>query len=178
MVPGLESRAGVLFGIGVELAARKIQSLGIDILIDLSGLTLHSGLEILGLRPSPLQISFLGFPMSTGTKFVDYFITDSVAVDPASDRNHFIEHLLFTPPSFFVNDYAQVQSHVMWRKRPSRAEYGSPENGIVFACFSNFGKMCKPCTEYSKSSKMEKPIPRAAAVGRKWWCRFRKVFRD
>ena len=130
-----------LFGIGVELAARKIQSLGIDILIDLSGLTLHSGLEILGLRPSPLQISFLGFPMSTGTNFVDYFITDSVAVDPASDRNHFIEHLLFTPPSFFVNDYAQVQSHVMWRKQPSRAEFGLPEDGIVFACFSNFGKI-------------------------------------
>jgi predicted O-linked N-acetylglucosamine transferase (SPINDLY family) len=135
-----------LFGLSVEAAARKVQSLGVDVLIDLSGLTLHSGLEILGLRPAPLQLSFLGFPMSTGTSFVDYFVTDSNALDPAVSKEDFSEHLLFTPSSFFANDYAQVQSHVIWRSSPSRDNVFGSGSGVtaetvVFACFSNFGKI-------------------------------------
>ena len=105
-------------------AARKIAIEKIDILIDLNGLTLHSALKVCGLRPAPVQISFLGFPMSTGSKFIDYFVSDKVATDPAISVQDFTEHLIFTPSSFFTNDYAQVQSHVIWRKRPFPEDIG------------------------------------------------------
>jgi hypothetical protein len=133
-----------IFGLEKEKAAKKIYALKIDILIDLSGLTLHSGLNIFGLRPCPIQISFLGFPMSTGTTFIDYFIGDKVSIDPAISTADFTEHLIFTPSTFFVNDYAQVQSHVMWRDRPLPEEIGLPskkQKKFIFASFSNFGKI-------------------------------------
>ena len=133
-----------IFGLDKLQAAKKILSKRIDILIDLNGLTLHSALQVCGLRPAPVQISFLGFPMSTGSKFIDYFISDKVATDPATSAQDFTEHLVFTTSSFFTNDYAQVQSHVMWRKRPFPEAIGLPTKGskkFVFASFSNFGKI-------------------------------------
>ena len=139
MIP--QSRTIDIFGLEKEAAAKLIQKHQIDILIDLNGLTLHSGLKIFGLRPSPIQISFLGFPMSTGTMFIDYFIGDKVAIDPAISTKDFTEHLVFTPSSFFVNDYAQLQSHVIWRKRPFASEIGLPSDKFIFASFSNFGKI-------------------------------------
>ena len=133
-----------IFGLDKVEAARKIAIEKIDILIDLNGLTLHSALKVCGLRPAPVQISFLGFPMSTGSKFIDHFVSDKVATDPAISVQDFTEHLIFTPSSFFTNDYAQVQSHVIWRKRPVPEAIGLPTKAskkFVFASFSNFGKI-------------------------------------
>ena len=48
-----------IFGLDKVEAARKIAVEKIDILIDLNGLTLHSALKVCGLRPAPVQISFL-----------------------------------------------------------------------------------------------------------------------
>ncbi|PJE68875.1 UDP-N-acetylglucosamine-peptide N-acetylglucosaminyltransferase, partial [Candidatus Shapirobacteria bacterium CG10_big_fil_rev_8_21_14_0_10_38_14] len=42
----------------------------IDILIDLKGHTKDNRLEILALRPAPIQVSYLGFPGTIGANFV------------------------------------------------------------------------------------------------------------
>ena len=74
-----------LHGLSATQAAHTIAALGIHVLVDLNGLTMHSGLPILARRPAPVQISHLGFPMSTGAPFIDYFLTGDAPLTPPDD---------------------------------------------------------------------------------------------
>lgn len=61
-------------------------------------------------RPSPVQMSFLGFPTTTGASFIDYYIGDPIAL-PAEHRDHFTEALMLMPTSCIANDYAQIRGN-------------------------------------------------------------------
>jgi len=80
-------------------AANLIHSDGIDILIELNGQTSGNRLDIVALRPAPIQMTYLGYPNTTGLKEVDYRITDSLA-DPEGTQQGFSEELLRLPDCF------------------------------------------------------------------------------
>ena len=112
-------------------AAARIRADGVDILVDLKGYTTDARPEIMALRPAPIQVSYLGYPGTMGTRAADYVLVDRFAV-PADQQKHFTETLVHLPHCYQVND----------RRRPvarphSRAEYGLPENGFVFCCFNS-----------------------------------------
>lgn len=64
----------------VELA-KTITEDGIDILFDLSGHTAHNRLPAFALRPSPVQITWIGYPGTTGMKEMDYIILPATLVN-------------------------------------------------------------------------------------------------
>ncbi len=77
-----------------EAMAAKIYEDQVDILVDLAGHTNHSGLPALAWKPAPIQISGLGYMMTTGLKTVDYFLTDGY-VDPDNlNDEYFSEKLI------------------------------------------------------------------------------------
>jgi predicted SAM-dependent methyltransferase len=130
-------------------AAAEIASHGVEVLIDLNGHTLHSGLPIMSHRPAPMQISFLGLPTTSSAPFIDYYIGDYQAL-PAEIVDHFKEKLILMPGVVIVNDYAQMQGDVLKYssdKRAPRDKFKDIEKGlldkatVLFGTLSNYSKI-------------------------------------
>lgn len=149
-----------LAGINGYEAAKIVAGYGIHILIDLNGHTLNTGMQILSFRPAPVQVgllldqkfhllphqlSFLGYPLTTGAPFIDYFVVDKVTVPPVMEK-HFSEKLLYIPTTYMVNDHLQIMGHTIDWDRPSSSTPDTPvrrdQDTIVFACFSNW-QVCR-----------------------------------
>ena len=117
-------------------AAKKIRDDRIDILIDLKGYTGGGRPEILAMRPAPIQVSFLGYPGTTGAKFIDYIIADRYVVKP-DQVNSYSETLIFMPNCYQVNDRGRPISNT----NLSRADCNLPEQSVVFCCFNSCYKI-------------------------------------
>jgi predicted O-linked N-acetylglucosamine transferase (SPINDLY family) len=82
-------------------SAKYVNDLGIDILIDLCGHSAKNRLEMLALNPAPVQMTYLGFPNTTGLSSVKYRITDSIADHPHT-RQRYSEQFYRLPKCFLL----------------------------------------------------------------------------
>ena len=114
-----------------EQAARTIRAHEIDILVDLHGLTLGARPNILAYRPAPVQLTYLGFPGSTGLPGVDYVIADEFLITPEMTKD-FTEKPLYLPDTFQINDRQRLIA-----AKPTRASVNLPEDAFVFVSFNN-----------------------------------------
>jgi len=62
--------------------ATKVREDRIDLLIDLSGHYSQARIDVLAQQPAPIQITYLGYPNTTGLSGIDYWLTDSVVNPP------------------------------------------------------------------------------------------------
>ncbi|MDD2727893.1 tetratricopeptide repeat protein [Malikia sp.] len=116
--------------------AEKIKGLEIDILIDLKGYTKNSRTEIFAYRPSPVQVSYLGFPGTMGVDFMDYIISDDV-VTPKGHEDFYSEKIVRLPTSYQINN----NERQIAEKSGTREAHGLPPAGFVFCCFNNSYKI-------------------------------------
>ncbi|XP_042463676.1 probable UDP-N-acetylglucosamine--peptide N-acetylglucosaminyltransferase SEC [Zingiber officinale] len=124
-----------------DLIARKINEDGINILVNLNGYTKGARNEIFAMQPAPIQVSYMGFPGTTGASYIDYLVTDEF-VSPTRLSHIYSEKLVHLPHCYFVNDYKQKNRDVLVPiSRHKRADYGLPEDKFVFACFNQLYKM-------------------------------------
>jgi protein O-GlcNAc transferase len=112
-------------------AARCIYEDAVDILVDLKGYTKGNRLAICALRPSPIQVRYLGLAGTTGADFFDYTITDRI-VTPENHARHYSDNLVYLPHCYQVNDHTRSISNKDWK----RGDFGLPEGSFVFCSFN------------------------------------------
>lgn len=118
-----------------KLAAAKIREDEITVLVDLKGYTQDTRLGIFAYRPAPVQVTYLGFPGSTGASYIDYLIGDPV-VSPLAGAEFFSEKLALMPGCYQPND----------QKRPlpqpvTRSAHNLPEDALVLCGFNQPHKL-------------------------------------
>ena len=108
----------------------------LDIAVDLMGYTKKMRLSIFSLRVAPIQISYLGYPGSTGADCIDYLIADKVVI-PDKFKKFYSEKVIHMPNCYQCNDSNRKTSKKEFRK----TQLGLPENAFVFACFNANNKI-------------------------------------
>ncbi len=121
-----------------EQLIQQIKQDEIDILVDLMGHTGANRLLVFAQKPAPIQISYLGYPNTTGLKSIDYRITD-IYVSPPGAEQYSSEQLIRLP--FAYHCYTPLKETVELFK-PSLP---AVENGfITFASFNKHEKISDP----------------------------------
>jgi predicted O-linked N-acetylglucosamine transferase (SPINDLY family) len=118
-------------GLSDEAAAQLIAQQGIDILVDLHGLTAGARPAILGHRAAPVQVSYLGFPGSCGIPGVDWVIADRYVMPPQL-LPYSSEKPIYMPECYQVSDRRREAGPT-----PTRAQCGLPEDAFVYCAFNN-----------------------------------------
>lgn len=128
-------------GMTDEQFAEQIRVDGIDILVDLTGHASFNRLRTFARKPAPIQVTYLGYPGTTGLTAMDYRLTDQFtepeeAADPADP--YYTEKLIRLPDS-------------LWCYRPNEDMPGltplpALANGyITFGSFNNVKKVGADC---------------------------------
>lgn len=115
-------------------AAVLIQEDRIDILVELAGHSANNRLALCALKPAPVQVSWLGYPATTGLDAIDYRFTDAITDPPG------------------IGD--DLHTETLWRLADGFHCYGAPEKapevgpspyekagGITFGSFNNGAKV-------------------------------------
>lgn len=110
--------------------AQQVRDDGIEVLVDLKGHTRDARLGIFAHRSAPVQVSYLGFPGTTGADYMDYFVGDAI-VSPLEHAPYYSEKLALMPGCYQPNDRQRPKPQPM-----TRAEAGLPETGLVLCGFN------------------------------------------
>ena len=112
--------------------AKLSRDLNIDIAVDLKGFTKNARMGIFAHRAAPIQVNYLGYPGTLGSKYIDYIIADKTLIPPEL-QSCYVEKIVYLPNSYQVNDRNRSISD----RRYTKQELGLPEHGFIFCCFNN-----------------------------------------
>ncbi len=129
-----------VYGLDDRAMAAQVMTDKIDILVDLSGHTRGGRLPVFALRPAPVQISYLGYPATSGLAQMTGRITDGWADPNGMTEAFHTEKLLRLKNGFLCyrppNDAPSV-------KQPPSNDVGY----VTFGSFNNLAKLTKPTIE-------------------------------
>lgn len=112
------------------------KQIGIDIAVDLKGFTQDARPRIFALGCAPVQVSYLGFPGTTGSDYIDYLVADRHLI-PQELRKYYSENIIYLPDSYQANGSNRLISPApVFRK-----DYKLPDNSFVFCCFNKVYKI-------------------------------------
>ncbi|MBW6399203.1 tetratricopeptide repeat protein [Roseomonas sp. HJA6] len=117
-------------------AIAHLRSLDLDIALDLNGYTGDSRTALFAHGIAPVQAVFLGYPGTMGAPFMDYVIGDAVTLPEGAER-FYAEKPVRLPHCFMPTDNLREITIAGL----TRAQFGLPEDGVVFCCFNNTHKI-------------------------------------
>lgn len=106
----------------------QIQQHSIDVLFDVNGHTAGNHLSLFARQAAPVQVSWLGYPATTGLTQIQYRITDEIA-DPCGVSDHMhAETLLRLPSGFLCFEPLENSPAVTLPSNSSTIRFGSFNN--------------------------------------------------
>ncbi len=120
-----------LSGLPHREMARRIRTLGIDVLIDIDGYMETASTAIMAFRPAPVQIYWMGHAGGLGLSFVDYLLADAIVIQHG-EEHLYRERIVRLPECYHVASPAPIAE-----PGPSRADCGLPADAFVFCAFNN-----------------------------------------
>ena len=123
-----------IFGITDSEIFKIIRKDKIDILVDLSGHTGKNNLLVFAQKPAPIQVTWLGYPNTTGLSSIDYRFTDIIA-DPIGEADDLHSEKLLRLPNGFL--CFQGNEKVLSKSDPPQTHY----DYITFGSFNNLSKI-------------------------------------
>jgi protein O-GlcNAc transferase len=91
-------------GLTDEQLADMVRTDRIDILVDLALHTANNRLLVFARKPAPVQVTWLGYPGTTGLSTMDYRLTDPYLDPPGTSDSCYSEQSIRLPDSFWCYD--------------------------------------------------------------------------
>ena len=134
-------------GLSDAAVAARVREDQIDILVDLKLHTASNHLLLFAQKPAPVQVTWLGYPGTTGLDTVDYRLTDPYLDPPGLDDVYYSEQSIRLPDTFWCYDPLTEEPAV---NPPPCLEKGF----VTFGCLNNFCKVNEPVLRlWARSSK-------------------------
>ena len=134
----------------------------IDILLDLAGHTKGNRLAVFAKKPAPIQITWLGYPDTTGMACMDYRLTDAIADPPGVADSYCVEKLKRLGEGFLVYHPPAEAPELL-----PPPQIGSGQ--ITFASFNNLAKISGPVVkvwaEILRATPNSRLLLKAKALG-------------
>ena len=120
-----------LVGLTDDQAAEAIRADALDVLVDLNGHTMGNRLGIFARKPAAVQVSWLGYPNTTGLPMMDVRLVDAVT-DPVATQQWHVEKLVRLDRPFVCYQAPSDAPDVS--ERPT-------DESVVFGSFNNLAKI-------------------------------------
>ncbi len=121
-------------GLTDEQIATLVRQDRVDVLVDLTLHLADNRLLVFARKPAPVQVTWLGYPGTTGLDTIDYRLTDPWLDPPGAADEFYSERSYRLPDSFWCYDPLT--------DRPLVNELPARRNGwITFGCLNNFCKV-------------------------------------
>ncbi len=156
--------------------ASLVRTDGIDILVDLTGHTGGNRLGTFARKPAPVQVTYLGYPNTTGLDCIDYRLTDAWADLPGLTDRYYTEELVRLPRCFLCYQPPQAAPEVT----------DLPAKTVGQITFGSFNHLPKVTPEaIALWSQILQAVPRSRLVLKSRWfgdqltrARYQALFAD
>jgi predicted O-linked N-acetylglucosamine transferase (SPINDLY family) len=125
-------------GVADQQVAQTVREDRIDILVDLAMHASANRLLVFARKPAPVQVTWLGYPGSTGMSSIDYRLSDAQLDPPGMDESIYSEQTIRLPGCFWCYDPVGGQDV------PINALPALANGTVTFGCLSKFAKVNRP----------------------------------
>ena len=116
--------------------AEFCRKIGIDIAIDLNGFTNGGRQGIFIEKCAPIQINFLGYPGTMGSKIYNYIIADKIII-PETKKNNYSEKVIYLNNCYQPN----LDKREISNKKLKKSDFNLPENKLIYCNFNTSYKI-------------------------------------
>jgi predicted O-linked N-acetylglucosamine transferase (SPINDLY family) len=110
----------------------------IDILVDLTLHMAHNRLLLFARKPAPVQVTWLGYPGTTGLETMDYRLTDPYLDPPDQTEQFYSERSIRLPHTFWCYQPHMLEGEDLPEVNPLPA---LTAGAVTFGCLNNFCKV-------------------------------------
>ena len=118
-----------------SLASENKIDIAVDLMTHCSN-SIQNRFGIFNIGCAPIQVNFLGYPGTSGSKYFDYIIADKTVIS-AENQKYFSEKIVYLPNSYQPN----TKKISISLKKFVKKDFNLPDNKFIYCCFNQAQKI-------------------------------------